>query len=49
LKEVRGKPTSMYINDFAPKVPQRFPGVQFFFQPADIVTQNSEFRHSRAY
>ncbi len=44
LKEVRGKPTGAYINDLREKLPQRFPGVQFFFQPADIVTQN-EFRH----
>jgi len=43
LKEVRGKPTSMYINDLREKLPQRFPGVQFFFQPADIVTQILNF------
>ena len=43
LKEVRGKPTSMYINDLRQKLPQRFPGVQFFFQPADIVTQILNF------
>src|SRR5437879_3214284 len=39
LKEVRGKPTGAYSNDLREKLPQRFPGVQFFFQPADIVTQ----------
>jgi multidrug efflux pump subunit AcrB len=43
LKEVRGKPTSMYIGDLREKLPQRFPGVQFFFQPADIVTQILNF------
>src|SRR6266849_2716133 len=43
LKEVRGKPTSMYISDLRQKLPQRFPGVQFFFQPADIVTQILNF------
>jgi multidrug efflux pump subunit AcrB len=43
LKEVRGKPTSLYINDLREKLPQRFPGVQFFFQPADIVTQILNF------
>ncbi len=43
LKEVRGKPTSMYISDLREKLPQRFPGVQFFFQPADIVTQILNF------
>jgi CzcA family heavy metal efflux pump len=43
LKEVRGKPTGMYINDLREKLPQRFPGVQFYFQPADIVTQILNF------
>ena len=43
LKEERGKPTSAYINDLREKLPQRFPGVQFFFQPADIVTQILNF------
>ena len=43
LKEERGKPTSAYINDLRQKLPQEFPGVQFFFQPADIVTQILNF------
>ncbi|MGC2527126.1 MAG: efflux RND transporter permease subunit [Candidatus Acidiferrum sp.] len=43
LKEERGKPTSAYINDLREKLPQLFPGVQFFFQPADIVTQILNF------
>src|SRR4029077_10076962 len=43
LKEVRGKPTSAYIAALREKFPQRFPGVQFFFQPADIVTQILNF------
>jgi CzcA family heavy metal efflux pump len=43
LKEERGKPTSAYINDLRAKLPQRFPGTQFFFQPADIVTQILNF------
>jgi CzcA family heavy metal efflux pump len=43
LKEVRGKPTGMYINELREKLPQRFPGAQFFFQPADIVTQILNF------
>ncbi len=43
LKGVRGKPTGAYINDLREKLPQRFPGVQFFFQPADIVTQILNF------
>ncbi|HET9994786.1 MAG TPA: efflux RND transporter permease subunit [Candidatus Acidoferrum sp.] len=43
LKGERGKPTSMYISELRGKLPQRFPGVQFFFQPADIVTQILNF------
>src|SRR5690349_20134922 len=43
LKETRGKPTGAYINDLRQKLPQRFPGVQFAFQPADIVTQILNF------
>jgi CzcA family heavy metal efflux pump len=43
LKQERGKPTSAYINDLREKLPQRFPGTQFFFQPADIVTQILNF------
>jgi CzcA family heavy metal efflux pump len=43
LKQERGKSTGMYINELREKLPQRFPGVQFFFQPADIVTQILNF------
>ncbi|MGB6834579.1 MAG: efflux RND transporter permease subunit [Candidatus Acidiferrum sp.] len=43
LKQERGKPTSAYINDLRARLPQQFPGVQFFFQPADIVTQILNF------
>src|SRR5881296_1436351 len=43
LKEERGKPTGAYVNELREKLPQRFPGVQFFFQPADIVTQILNF------
>src|SRR5271165_1993760 len=43
LNDERGKPTSAYIKDLREKLPQRFPGVQFFFQPADIVTQILNF------
>jgi CzcA family heavy metal efflux pump len=43
LKEERGKPTSAYINELREKLPQKFPGTQFFFQPADIVTQILNF------
>jgi multidrug efflux pump subunit AcrB len=43
LKPERGKPTSDYINILRKRLPQEFPGVQFFFQPADIVTQILNF------
>jgi len=43
LKGDRKKPTGTYINDLRSKLPQTFPGVQFFFQPADIVTQILNF------
>src|SRR6058998_164146 len=43
LGQERGKSTGAYINDLREKLPQRFPGVQFFFQPADIVTQILNF------
>src|SRR6266446_4794470 len=43
LGQERGKSTGGYINDLREKLPQRFPGVQFFFQPADIVTQILNF------
>jgi CzcA family heavy metal efflux pump len=43
LKQERGKSTGAYINELREKLPQRFPGVQFFFQPADIVTQILNF------
>ena len=43
LKEERGRSTSSYINELRETLPGRFPGVQFFFQPADIVTQILNF------
>ena len=43
LKQERGRPTSEYINDLRERLPQLFPGTQFFFQPADIVTQILNF------
>ncbi|HMD43072.1 MAG TPA: efflux RND transporter permease subunit [Candidatus Acidoferrum sp.] len=43
LKPDRGKPTSQYINLLRKRLPSEFPGVQFFFQPADIVTQILNF------
>src|SRR6202166_2598866 len=38
LSEKHG-PTAEYINEMREQLPHRFPSVQFFFQPADIVTQ----------
>jgi CzcA family heavy metal efflux pump len=43
LSEHRRKPTGAYINELRELLPKRFPGVQFFFQPADIVTQILNF------
>src|SRR5213082_2471192 len=43
LKAERGKATAGYINDLRQRLPKEFPGVQFFFQPADIVTQILNF------
>jgi multidrug efflux pump subunit AcrB len=43
LKEERGKPTSAYVDELRRRLPRDFPGVQFFFQPADIVTQILNF------
>jgi multidrug efflux pump subunit AcrB len=37
------KPTQNYIDKLRELLPQRFPGVEFFFQPADIVTQILNF------
>jgi multidrug efflux pump subunit AcrB len=37
------KPTQQYIDRLRTLLPQRFPGVEFFFQPADIVTQILNF------
>jgi multidrug efflux pump subunit AcrB len=43
LKQERGKSTGDYVDDLRQHLPQEFPGVQFFFQPADIVTQILNF------
>ena len=42
LKEDR-RPSSEIIKILRRKLPERFPGVEFFFQPADIVTQILNF------
>ncbi len=36
-------PTAGYIEHLRQELPRRFPGVEFFFQPADIVTQILNF------
>jgi len=36
-------PTNDYVERLRTELPQRFPGVEFFFQPADIVTQILNF------
>jgi multidrug efflux pump subunit AcrB len=43
LKPERSRSTRDYINDLRKRLPNEFPGVQFFFQPADIVTQILNF------
>lgn len=43
LKPERGKPTSAYISALRDQLSKNFPGVQFFFQPADIVSQILNF------
>ena len=43
LKAERGKATSEYVNTLRGVLAQKYPGVQFFFQPADIVTQILNF------
>lgn len=37
------RPTSEYVTRLRTFLPQRFPGIEFFFQPADIVTQILNF------
>ncbi|WP_028225454.1 efflux RND transporter permease subunit [Paraburkholderia ferrariae] len=36
-------PSHVYIDKLRQLLPQRFPGVEFFFQPADIITQILDF------
>jgi len=43
LKQERGKGTAEYVNQLRAALSQKYPGVQFFFQPADIVTQILNF------
>jgi multidrug efflux pump subunit AcrB len=43
LAEARSQATGVYVRELRRRLPERFPGVQFFFQPADIVTQILNF------
>jgi multidrug efflux pump subunit AcrB len=43
LNERRSHSTAAYIDQLRRTLPNKFPGVQFFFQPADIVTQILNF------
>jgi len=43
LKAERGQSTGKYISELRKRLATEFPGVQFFFQPADIVTQILNF------
>jgi multidrug efflux pump subunit AcrB len=36
-------PTQRYVEEMRRELPKRFPGVEFFFQPADMVTQILNF------
>lgn len=37
------KPTAQFVATLRRELPRRFPGIEFFFQPADIVTQILNF------
>src|SRR3984885_13036058 len=37
------RPTQDYVEEMRRELPRRFPGVEFFFQPADMVTQILNF------
>jgi multidrug efflux pump subunit AcrB len=37
------KPTEGFVTSLRAELPKRFPGVEFFFQPADIITQILNF------
>jgi CzcA family heavy metal efflux pump len=43
LSEERRRPTAEIVQELRQKLPKQFPGVEFFFQPADIVTQILNF------
>ena len=37
------RPTEQYVHELRESLPRKFPGVEFFFQPADIVSQILNF------
>jgi CzcA family heavy metal efflux pump len=43
LSPERRRPTADYVRQLREVLPRRFPGVEFFFQPSDIVTQILNF------
>jgi len=43
LKDLRENGTAYYVEALRHRLPREFPGVQFFFQPADMVTQILNF------
>jgi CzcA family heavy metal efflux pump len=43
LNPQKHRPTEEYVKRLREELPQRFPGVEFFFQPADIVSQILNF------
>jgi multidrug efflux pump subunit AcrB len=47
LKE-KHTPTAAHVANLRRELPKRFPQLQFFFQPADIVDQVIKFRSARA-
>jgi len=43
LNQQKHRPTDEYVKKLREKLPRLFPGVEFFFQPADIVSQILNF------
>jgi CzcA family heavy metal efflux pump len=43
LNQEKHHPTEDYVKQLREELPRQFPGVEFFFQPADIVTQILNF------
>jgi CzcA family heavy metal efflux pump len=43
LNQKKHRPTAEYVKELRDELPRQFPGVEFFFQPADIVSQILNF------